>query len=332
MLGGRTFINRRPSRVAVYTPITREQLEDFLAAYDCGGLISFEGIQSGVENSNFHVFTDAGHFILTIFEKRVKERDLPFFFAFTGHLAAHGLSCPKTVAGRDGEEVRRLAGKPAALITFLEGTQTAPADITEGHCRELGAAVARAHRAAEDFRGRRANALGIDGWKELAEKTRSRADTVEPGLAALIDRELDYLEEHWPPHLPRAVVHADIFPDNVFFRDGAFSGFIDFYFACNDYLAYDLALVVNAWCFDADGPWNAAKFAALMDGYGQGRTLTPEEKESMSVLCRAAAMRILMTRLHDWVFHNPADFVVPKDPKEYLNKLKFHQHDRLFPH
>ena len=318
--------------MAVYTPVAAAQLEHFLSAYDCGALRSYEGIRAGVSNSNFHVFTDKGRFVLTLFERRVREEDLPFFLAFTGHLAAGGIACPRAVQGRDGEAVRRLAGKPAALITFLEGAQIEPGEIAVAHCRELGAAVARAHLAAADFQGRRPNALSLSEWRALADDTRSRADTVAPGLAAAVDGELAFLDENWPRRLPEAVVHADIFPDNVFFRDGRFAGFIDFYFACTEFLAYDLALTVNAWCFDAGGAWNQGKFEALMEGYGAHRGLTPEERGGFSILCRGAAMRILMTRLYDWVFHDPKDFVTPKDPAEYLNKLRFHQNARIVPH
>jgi homoserine kinase type II len=315
--------------MAVYTRISREQLSAFLAGYRCGELQSFEGIQGGVENSNYHVHTSEGHYILTIFEKRVKEHDLPFFFAFTAHIAKHGIACPEAMEDRDGNTVGRIAGKPAALITFLQGEQITAAQITDSHCRELGQAVGRLHMASHDFRGYRANALSLGGWKELAEKTKDRADEVEKGLAAFIQKELAYLERMWPEHLPAAVIHADLFPDNVFFKDGKWSAFIDFYFSCNDFLAYDLALVINAWCFDANGKWNARKFFSLKKGYEAGRGLTDNEGHSLSVLCRGAAMRIMLTRLHDWLFHDPANFVVPKDPKEYLNKLRFHQHERI---
>jgi homoserine kinase type II len=313
--------------VAVYTPITKQQLAVFMAGYDCGEVRSFEGIQGGVENSNFHVVTSQGRYILTIFEKRVAEDDLPFFFAFTEHLDRHGVACPRTVPDRHGELIAHIANKPAALITFLEGEQVPLAGIARAHCQELGAAVARAHGAAMDFRGYRHNTLDLAGWKALFEKTKDRADEVEKGLAALIGKELDFLTRRWPEHLPSEVVHADIFPDNVFFKDGKFAGFIDFYFSCTDYRAYDLALVINAWCFDADNKWNQSKFMGLMKGYNSERELTLQERRALTVLCRGAAVRILMTRLHDWLFHDPSHFVVPKDPKEYIAKLRHHQND-----
>jgi homoserine kinase type II len=313
--------------VAVYTPVTKQQLAVFMAGYDCGELQSFEGIQSGVENSNFHVITSKGRYILTVFEKRVKEDDLPFFFAFTDHLAERGVTCPRAIPDLQGDMLAHIAGKPAALITFLEGEQVAVAGITRAHCQELGAAVAAAHGAAMDFRGYRHNALDLAGWKALFEKVEARADEVEKGLAALIKKELDFLTRRWPDHLPSEVIHADIFPDNVFFNDGKFAGFIDFYFSCTDYRAYDLALVINAWCFDANNKWNQSKFQGLMKGYESVRGLMTQEKHALTVLCRGAAMRILLTRLHDWIFHDPAHFVTPKDPKEYIAKLRHHQND-----
>ena len=316
--------------MAVYTPITKEQLQDFIGHYDAGSLKNFEGITQGVENTNYKIETDKGRFILTLFEKRVNPDDLPFFFAFNDHLAAHGIVCPEGVRGRGGELIRTLAGKPAALITFLDGKDV-PADrITPGHCRSVGQCLARMHDAALSFKQSRANTLGLAGWKVLAERTAGQADHVEPGLAQLIGDELQFLERHWPDDLPRAVIHADLFPDNVFFskqfgKPLKLTGVIDFYFACHEAWAYDLAICVNAWCFDERHRLVPERVQALMQSYNDERTMTLEEEAAFPLLLRGAALRFLLTRAQDWLFPSEGAEVTAKDPLEYLTKLQFFQ-------
>ncbi len=315
--------------MAVYTRVTKQELNVFLKGYDIGELLSFEGIEQGVENTNYHLFTTKGRYILTLFEARVNPADLPFFFAFTDHLSDAGIVCPFTIADRNGDKVGRLCGRPTAVISFLEGKGLETAAITVTHCAQLGKAIAKMHVAASSFPLSRVNSVGLPMWKELAAKTGDRAGEVKEGLGALIADELEYLERRWPEKLPRAAVHADIFPDNVFFSGGSFAGVIDFYFTASDFLAYDLALVINAWCFDTECRFVPARFEALMSAYETLRPLTRAEKENLTLLCRGAAMRILMTRLHDWIFHPPGALVKPKDPKEYVAKLEFHRNDGL---
>lgn len=317
--------------MAVYTRITRAQLLDFLEDYDCGTLESFEGIQRGVENTNYHVYTDKGHYILTLFENRVNAADLPFFFSFMDHLGSKGIRCPHALKNNEGEIIGLMEDRVAALISFLDGRDIEPADIRADHCAQVGDLVACLHEAAVDFTGQRANTMGLSAWKALADKTRARADEVMPGLAKMIDEELVYIEKNWPDEadLPRRVVHADIFPDNVFFRDGNLYGLIDFYFSCTDFLVYDLALAINAWCFDTARQFKSARFSALIDSYQAVRELGAAEKDSLNLMCRAAALRILMTRLHDWLFHDPESFVKPHDPKDYIERLKFHRHEDI---
>lgn len=311
--------------MAVYTSVSAEDLVPFLQQYDIGAPISHEGIRQGVENSNYHLYTERGHFILTLFEKRVKETDLPYFFAFTDHLAGAGVRCPKAVPDRKGSILNKLRGRPTAIITFLEGSGITTADVTDDYCAQLGSCVARMHASALNFKGQRANALSIAGWKELQEKIEDKADSVEDGLAALIKSEIAYLEHAWPQGLPRTSIHGDIFPDNVFFKDGKLYGVVDFYFSCTDFVAYDLAIAINAWCFDTDHRFVSSRYKALMNAYENKRALSAEENAAMPVLCRGAAIRFLMTRLHDWVFHDPKNYVKPKDPKEYIKKLRFFQ-------
>lgn len=309
--------------MAVYTDIAEDELEAFLSAYPLGKLMSYRGIAEGVENSNFMLHVEGGSYILTLFERRTNERDLPFFAGLMDHLAAKGITCPQPVKRSDGEIIGRLAGRPAIIVSFLEGMW--PRRPGAAHCREVGAALARMHLAALDFTIPRPNALTLKDWRPLFDQAADRADEVEPGLAAEVAAELDLLEANWPTDLPRGVIHADLFPDNVFFLGEKLSGLIDFYFACNDLLAYDVAVCLNAWCFERDFSFNLTKGQAMLDGYCSVRPLSPAEAQALPVLARGAAIRFLLTRLYDWL-HTPAGAVVTKkDPREYLRRLRFHR-------
>ncbi|MBN8998230.1 MAG: homoserine kinase [Rhizobiales bacterium] len=309
--------------MAVYTEITDEELERFLAEYDLGALISVKGIAEGVENSNFLIVTDAGPHILTLYEKRVDPADLPFFIGLMDHLAARGLSCPRPVRSRSGAALGMLGGRPAAIVTFLNGVWIRrPRTL---HCAAVGEALAQLHLAGEGFALTRRNALSVDGWRPLFERSEARANTVMPGLAGQIRAELDELEASWPTALPAGVIHADLFPDNVFFLKERLSGLIDFYFACNDFFAYDVAICLNAWCFEADGALNVTKARALLAGYQRVRPLLAEEVAALPLLARGSALRFLLTRLYDWLNVPPGALVAPKDPLEYWRKLRFHR-------
>lgn len=307
--------------MAVYTSVSDTDLKAFLDHYDVGEALSFKGIAEGVENSNYLLRTTKASYILTLYEKRVAEADLPFFLGLMVHLASRDLNCPQPIAGKDGALYRVLNGRPAALISFLDGVSIARPGVD--HCRQLGGALAQFHIAAIGFDLKRPNKLGQPDWRALFEKCRARADEVEAGLAALIDRELEKLDSIWPSHLPRGIIHADLFPDNVFFLGSQFSGIIDLYFACEDMLAYDLAICLNAWCFD-DGAFDRARARAMISGYSQVRPFSELELDGLPLLCRGAALRFLLTRLHDWLFHPDGALVEPKDPREFIERLKFH--------
>ncbi|MGL4242873.1 MAG: homoserine kinase [Beijerinckiaceae bacterium] len=310
--------------MAVYTDVSDEELAEFLTAYDLGGLHSCKGIAEGVENSNFLLLTDKGQFILTLYEKRVNEADLPFFLALMAHLAGEGIATPLPVKARDGQALRRLAGRPAAIVTFLDGMSARRP--TAEQCGQLGEALAKLHAAGAGFSTHsRVNALGPSGWRPLLERSGPAANTVQAGLYGFADEELVFLETHWPKGLPAGVIHADLFPDNVFFLKGSLSGIIDLYFACNDLLAYDLAICLNAWCFEIDYSFNITKGAALIAGYERVRPLLPEEREALPVLCRGAAIRFMLTRLYDWLNVPPGALVKPHDPMAYYRRLRTHQ-------
>jgi homoserine kinase type II len=309
--------------VAVYTEISDEEFAAFMAGYDLGAVLSAKGIAEGVENSNYLVATEAGQFILTLYEKRVDPADLPFFLGLMEHLASRGISCPLPVHDRSGKTLGRLAGRPAAIVTFLTGMWVRR-PRTE-HCAAVGGALGRLHLAGEGFPRTRPNALSVRGWRPLFEMCDGRADEVQPGLAGEIRRELDFVEAHWPRDLPAGVIHADLFPDNVFFLGGQLSGLIDFYFACNDMLAYDVGVCLNAWCFETDGSLNVTKARAFLSAYRTVRDFTAAEIEALPLLARGAALRFLLTRLYDWLTVPAGALVVPKDPVEYYKRLRFHR-------
>jgi len=310
--------------MAVYTDVAADELADFLKGYEIGELLSYKGIAEGVENSNFLLHTTSGSFILTLYEKRVALGDLPFFLALMTHLASRGVNCPQPVKDRSGEALRTLAGRPAAIITFLEGIW--PRKPNSAHCTGVGKVLAQMHLAGADFAMVRANALSVAGWRPLFEQAAARADEVQLGLRDFLKTELEYLESGvWPKALPGGVIHADLFPDNVFFLEDKVSGIIDFTFACTDMLAYDVAICLNAWCFEPDCSFNVTKARALLSAYGRERKLTKAEEDALPLLARGAALRFLLTRLVDFLNVPKGALVRPKDPLEYVRKLRFHQ-------
>jgi homoserine kinase type II len=309
--------------MAVYTEVTDEELTAFVAEYEIGEPLSCKGIAEGIENSNYLLAAEGGTYILTLYEKRVQRADLPFFLGLMDHLGARGVPCPTPLKGRDGQMLRTLCGRPAAIVTFLDGMW--PRRITPEHCARLGEAMARMHLAGLDFHLGRANALSVDGWRPLLDTSAARAQEVRPGLAEDLEAELDDLESRWPAGLPSGVIHADLFPDNVFFRADHLSGIIDFYFACSDFFAYDLAICLNAWCFETDGSFNITKARRMLTAYRKVRDFSADELDALPLLARGSAMRFLLTRLYDWLNTPPGALVTPKDPLEYLKKLEFHR-------
>lgn len=309
--------------MAVYTDIAEDDLKWFLTEYDAGTLLSYKGIAEGVENSNFLLHTSKAPLILTLYEKRVEKSDLPFFLGLMQHLSAGGLSCPLPLPRKDGALLGTLSGRPAALISFLEGMWLRKPEAK--HCREVGKALAQMHVAGEGFALTRPNALSLEGWQTLWDKSEARADEVEPGLQNEIRSDLNFLRAYWPKDLPAGVIHADLFPDNVFFLGDELSGLIDFYFACNDLLAYDVSICLNAWCFEKDGAYNITKGMQMLEGYQSVRPLSEAEIKALPVLSRGSALRFFLTQLYDWLTTPEGAMVTKKDPLEYLRKLRFHR-------
>ena len=309
--------------MAVYTDITDEELAQLLADYELGAAVAFKGIAEGIENSNFLLETEAGRYFLTVFERRVREEDLPFFLGLMRWLAGHAYPCATPIADREGEILKRVRGKPAAIVAFMPGLSVRRP--TAAHCREAGEGLARLHLAAKGFDLTRANDLGQGAWAPMFARLTTAADALKPGLAATIAADLASLAARWPVGLPTGIIHADYFPDNVFFRAGKFAATIDYYFACVDALAYDIAVALNAWCFEPDGSFNVTSARALLGGYERHRPLAPAERAALPVLAHGAAMRFFLTRLADWGATPAGALVKPKDPLEYERKLAVHR-------
>ena len=312
--------------MAVYTDIDDATLSALLTEYDLGPPLAFKGIAEGVENSNFLLETPKGRFILTVFEKRARREDLPFFMGMMGHLASKGFPAPLPVLAKDGNPLRTVQGKPAVICTFLQGMSPRRPDIDQ--CRAIGQGLARFHASLADFRMRRPNDLSIGAWPALWAGREAEADALSPGLSSQIAGDLDFLIAHWPKHLPGGAIHADMFPDNTFFLDGKLSGVIDFYFACSDFLSYDIAVCLNAWCFERRGEYNLTKGRALLSGYETIRRLEPRERAALPILARGAAMRFFLTRLVDLAATPKDALVKPHNPLDYAERLGFHRQAR----
>ena len=310
--------------MAVYTEVSDDELVGFVESYGLGELLSYKGIAEGVENTNYIVYTVNGPYFLTLYEKRVNGSDLPFFLGLMDFMSKEGLSCPTPVRDKNQAMLRSLAGRPAAFITFLQGMHV-KRPMPE-HCQELGAALADFHQKGLGFDQKRDNSLSVEGWRPLFDKIGKQMDDMQPSLYDKIAQELDFLEQNWPSNLPRGIIHADLFPDNVFFLQNKVSGLIDFYFSCYDMLAYDIAICLNAWCFEHDWSFNVTKAHALLSAYNSVREIQPEEVAALPILARGASMRFLLTRAYDWINTSEDALVSRKDPSEYIRKLSFHQH------
>ena len=314
--------------MAVYTHISEADLSDLLKRYDIGVATSFKGIAEGVENSNYFLSTRNAHgnnqrFILTIYEKRANPEELPYFLSLTNHLADKGVAAPRPVKDIDGQYLQQLCGKPACIISFLDGVSTDDPNIEQ--CGAVGTTLAKMHHALGDYTAERKNDLSLSGWRPLAEKIIDDADQVETGLVALIKNELAFLEQSWPLNLPTGTIHADLFPDNVLFLGNEVNGLIDFYFACDDILAYDIAVCFDSWCFDPSGSFIHARAKRMLEMYDAHRPLSPEEMAALPILCRGSSLRFLLTRLYDWLHQVEGAVVKVKDPREFAAHLRFHQ-------
>ena len=311
--------------MAVYTDLSDEDLAALLAEFELGAASAFKGIAEGVSNSNFFLETDAGRFILTIFEKRAAPEDLPFFMDVMEHLAAHDFPAPRPLPAKRSGFLTNVRGKPACLVSFLSGVSPHKPNVAQ--CRAIGATLARLHAALKDFTGHRANALGPHAWAPMINPHMALSEQLRPGLAASIEKDLSDIEaaKYLWTSLPQGVIHADLFPDNALLVGDEVKGVVDFYFACNDALAFDLATSLNAWCFERRGEYNITKGKALFAGYESVRPLSSEERDAIPLLARGAAIRFFATRIDDWAHTPPGALVKPHNPLDYADKLDFHR-------
>jgi homoserine kinase type II len=310
--------------MAVYTPVSEKDLIAFLESYDIGSLISFKGIEAGVSNTNYHVFTDRGRFILTLFEPhRVHADDIPFFVDYSIHLEKYGIPCPATLVRKDGKMIASLCDRPAVIFSFLEGNSATAATLTPDLCGEAGKSLAQMHMAAATFGQSSANNFGLPRWRDWMSHMGRSMNKISDGLYMSAAAELSWIEENWPDKLPKGAIHADFFPDNVFFRDGYVSGVIDFHFVCTDSFAYDLAIAVNAWSFDAANMFRPERFDAMMAGYESVRPLSEDEKKAFPVLLRASSLRFLLSRCEEMLKWKPGDFMKPHDPMVFAKRVEF---------
>lgn len=316
--------------MAVYTPVTEIELKDFLSAYDLGGLRAFDGIEAGVSNTNYFVTTDAGRYVLTLFEPhRVRPEDIPYFIHYSSTLEQAGVPCPKTLLRRDGKSVSSLCGRPAAFFSVLEGDGATTASLTPDACEKAGAVLAKMHLAAGNIHETALNHFGMNRWTLWVGDLGASMDRIAPGLYDFARTELDWVSSRWPSNLPSGTIHADYFPDNVFFKDENVSGVIDFHFVCTDLFAYDLAIAINAWCFDKDNKFQPSRFSAIMRGYNSVRQLSQAELDALPVLLRAASLRFLLSRIEEKLNWTPGDFMVPHDPMVFESRLRHFQSEKI---
>ena len=311
--------------MAVYTKLSENNLRDFFSKYNLGRLLKFQGIQEGIENSNYFVKTDSGKFILTVYEKRIEEKDLPFFMGLMKNIFNKNFPSPEPIINKNGNYITEIFGKKAAVVSFLEGASKK--NLTPDNCHEVGIYTAKLHMITKNLNIKRTNRLSVNSWRLIYRKIQRDCSKIYPDLTKIIERNLEIIEDKWPKNIPRGIIHADLFPDNIFFKGNKLTGIIDFYFSCYDFYALEIAICLNALCFEGKNEnlsFNVTKAKKFIDGYSSIRKLTEEEKESLKILCHGAAMRFLLTRVFDYLNLTEDALVKIKDPVEYLKRLEFH--------
>ena len=311
--------------MAVYTKLSENNLKDLFSKYNLGKLLKFQGIQEGIENSNYFVKTDSGKFILTIYEKRVEEKDLPFFMGLMKNIFNENFPSPEPIINKNGNYITEIFGKKAAVVSFLEGASKK--NLTPDNCHEVGIYTAKLHMITKHLNIKRTNRLSVNSWRLIYRKIQRDCSKIYPDLTKIIERNLEVIEDQWPKNIPRGIIHADLFPDNIFFKGSKLTGIIDFYFSCYDFYALEIAICLNALCFEGKNEnlsFNVTKAKKFIDGYSSIRKLAEEEKESLKILCHGAAMRFLLTRVFDYLNLTEDALVKIKDPVEYLKRLEFH--------
>ena len=312
--------------MAVYTKLSENDLKDFFSKYNVGKIQKYEEIKEGIENTNYFIQTEKGKFILTLYEKRVDEKDLPFFIGLMRNLYDKKFPSPEPVINKNGNYISEIFNKKAAVVSFLEGK--AKKILNPEDCYQVGIYTARLHLITKNLISKRKNKLSINSWREIYNKVKKDCSKIHPNLSTIIEKNLNEIENDWPKNIPSGIIHADLFPDNIFFNNNKLSGIIDFYFSCNDYYAFEIAICLNALCFEGKNEnlsFNVTKAKKFIDGYASIRNLTDGEKNSLKVLCKGAAIRFLLTRVFDYLNLIDGALVKIKDPVEYLKRLEFHE-------
>jgi homoserine kinase type II len=311
--------------MAVYTKLLKHNLEDLFSKYDLGKLLNYKGIEEGIENTNYFIQTEKGKFILTLYEKRVDEKDLPFFISLMRNLYDKNFPSPEPIINKNGNYISEVLGKKAAVVSFLEGFSKKKLNVN--NCYDIGINTAKLHYITKDLTGKRENKLSVSSWRKIYNKVKDNCFKIHPNLISIIERNLDEIEKNWPKNIPSGIIHADLFPDNIFFKDEKLSGIIDYYFSCFDFYAFEIAICLNALCFEGENEnlsFNVTKAKKFIEGYSKVRELTDEEKQHLKILCQGAALRFLLTRVFDYLNLTQGAIVKIKDPIEYLKRLEFH--------
>jgi homoserine kinase type II len=311
--------------MAVYTKLSEDKLKDFFLKYNLGELLNYKGIKEGIENTNYFIQTEKGKFILTLYEKRVEEKDLPFFISLMRNLFDKNFPSPEPIINKNGNYISEILGKKAAVISFLEGSSKK--NLNPNDCYNVGINTAKMHLITKSLSSKRENKLSINSWRAIYNKVKKDCSKIHPKLTGVIEKNLNEIEKNWPKNIPTGIIHADLFPDNIFFKENKVSGIIDYYFSCYDFYAFEIAICLNALCFEGKNEnlsFNVTKAKKFIDGYSIVRKLTEEEKKSLKILCQGAAIRFLLTRVFDYLNLTEGAIVKIKDPVEYLKRLEFH--------
>ena len=311
--------------MAVYTKISEKKLKEFFLKYNLGKLLDYKEIKEGIENTNYFIQTEKGKFILTLYEKRVEEKDLPFFISLMKNLFDKKFPSPEPIINKNGNYISEILKKKAAVVSFLEGNTKE--FLNPNDCHEVGINIARLHLITKDLTSKRENKLSVNSWRKIYNKVKKDCPKIHLNLPKVIEKNLDEIEKNWPKNIPSGIIHADLFPDNIFFKDDEISGIIDYYFSCYDFYAFEIAICLNALCFEGRNEnlsFNVTKAKKFIDGYSSIRKLTEKEKNSLMILCQGAAMRFLLTRVFDYLNLIEGAIVKIKDPVEYLKRLEFH--------
>jgi len=311
--------------MAVYTRLSENELDEFFSKYNLGKLLNYKEIKEGIENTNYLIQAEKGKFILTLYEKRIDEKDLPFFMSLMRNLFDKKFPSPEPIINKNGNYISEILGKKAAVVSFLDGSSKR--NLTPNNCYEIGMYTAKLHLITKGLAGKRENKLSVNSWRKIYNRVKKDCSNIHPNLTEVVEKNLDEIEKNWPNKIPSGIIHADLFPDNIFFKNNNLSGIIDFYFSCNDYYAFEIAVCLNALCFEGvkeNLSFNVTKAKKFIDGYSEIRKLEEREKESLRILCKGAAIRFLLTRVFDYINLTEGAIVKIKDPIEYLKRLEFH--------